>query len=81
VNALRTLLLGETWALPVGVAALAGLAIGAHAVGPDWWPDAAGPLLLALATILVLVSVRRSARPSRATHSRPGGTPSRGVLG
>jgi hypothetical protein len=62
VNALRTLILGETWALPIGVAFLALLSIGADQAGPGWWPDAAGPLLLAGAIVLVLVSVWRSAR-------------------
>lgn len=62
MNALRTLILGETWALPIGVALLALLSIAADQAGLDWWPDAAGPLLLAGATVLVLVSVWQSAR-------------------
>jgi hypothetical protein len=62
VNALRTLLLGETWALPLGVAMLALLSIAADTVGPNWWPGAGGPLLLMGATLLVLASVWRSVR-------------------
>jgi hypothetical protein len=63
VNALRTLILGETWALPIGVALLAVLSIAADQAGLGWWADAAGPLLLAWAIVLVLVSVWQSARP------------------
>jgi hypothetical protein len=62
MKALRTLILGETRALPIGVALLAAFSIAADQVGLSWWPDAAGPLLLAGAIVLVLVSVRQSAR-------------------
>ena len=62
MNALRTLVLGETWALPLGVAALALLSIAADTAGPDWWPGAGGPALLAGATLLVLVSVWQGSR-------------------
>lgn len=62
MNALRTLILGETWVLPAGIALLAVLSIVADQAGAGWWPDAAGPLLLAGAVVLVLVSVRQSAR-------------------
>jgi hypothetical protein len=62
MNALRTLLLGETWALPLGVGALAALAIAADTAVPHWWPDAAGPVLLAATTVLLLASIRRTSR-------------------
>ncbi|HEX2412538.1 MAG TPA: glyoxalase superfamily protein, partial [Solirubrobacteraceae bacterium] len=65
MRALRGLILGETWALPAGVALLAVLAIATDEAGPDWWPRAAGPLLLAATVGLVLVSTSRSASPSR----------------
>jgi hypothetical protein len=62
MNTLRTLLLGETWALPLGVALLAGVSAAADHAGPDWWPSAAGPLLLAAATVLVLAAVWQTSR-------------------
>ena len=45
---LRKLVLGETWALPLGVALtlLAGLAL--DAAGPGWWRSAGGFVLLAV---------------------------------
>jgi hypothetical protein len=62
VNALRTLLLGETWALSIGVCGLALLSIAADLVGPDWWPSAGGPLMLAGTTMLVTAAVWRTSR-------------------
>ncbi len=62
MNELRALLLGETWALPIGVAVLAILSVAADTLGPDWWPDACGPLLLAATTLLVLASIWRTSR-------------------
>ncbi len=62
MNALRTLLLGETWTLPLGVAALALLSIAVDSACPDWWPTAGGPLLLAGATVLVVGAVWRTSR-------------------
>ncbi len=62
MNELRTLLLGETWALPMGVGMLAVLSWAANALGPIWWPDACGPLLLAATTSLVLTSIWRTSR-------------------
>lgn len=63
MNALRSLLLGETWALPLGVGVLAVLTVAVDHAGPDWWPDAAGPLLLVATTVLVVATVWRTARP------------------
>ena len=62
MNALRTLVLGETWALPLGIAALALVSIALDQAGPDWWPGAGGPLLLVGATLLVLTSVWQTSR-------------------
>ena len=43
---LRKLVLGETWALPLGVAGLLAAALLLRAVAPDLWEDAGGFLLL-----------------------------------
>lgn len=49
MRALRKLVLGETWELPLGVALVlgAGLALDAVAGGAAWWRDGGGFLLLA----------------------------------
>jgi hypothetical protein len=39
MRTVRKLVLGETWALPIGIAI---------AVAADWWEDAGGFILLAL---------------------------------
>jgi hypothetical protein len=46
----RKLVLGETWALPIGIAVAVVVAavIGALAGSADWWEDAGGFVLLAL---------------------------------
>ena len=59
---LRTLLLGETWALPLGVGLLAVCAVVADRADPHWWPDAAGPILLVATTALVLGVIRHTSR-------------------
>ena len=61
LRTLKKLLLGETWVLPLGVAAiLAGGAI-VRSIAPDAW-SAVGGLLLAAAALLVLyLAVARSA--------------------
>ena len=70
MNDLRTLILGETWTLPLGVAFLAGLSIAADQAGLGWWPDTAGPLLLGGAIVLVLISVWQSARARDGSRPR-----------
>jgi hypothetical protein len=50
MRTLRKLVLGETWALPLGIAVAVGIAaiVSAVAGSVDWWQDAGGFLLLAL---------------------------------
>jgi hypothetical protein len=62
VNELRTLLLGETWTLPLGVGLLALCAVAADRADLHWWPYAAGPILLVATTVLVLGAIRRTSR-------------------
>jgi hypothetical protein len=64
VRALRKLVLGETWVLPIGVA----LAVGAAALlraasdGAGWWHDAGGVILTVLVLAALAYSVFSSAR-------------------
>ena len=61
MRALRKLVLGETWTLPigvvvaVGVAALLRLAAGEH----GWWHEAGGFVLLALVVAALSLSLPR----------------------
>jgi hypothetical protein len=50
MRALRKLVLGETWTLPIGIAVAVGIAgaLRAAAGSADWWSDAGGFVLLAL---------------------------------
>jgi hypothetical protein len=59
LRTLRKLVLGETWALPIGIA----VAVGAAAVvstvaGSSWWHDNGGFVLLALLVGAFVVSLR-----------------------
>jgi hypothetical protein len=62
LRALRGLVLGETWALPLGVAVV--VATGAVLAGltPSAWHDAGGPVLLAGVVAVLLACVSRGAR-------------------
>jgi hypothetical protein len=59
VKALRKLVLGETWTLPLGVFATLALALVLDAVAGDtsWWRHAGGFLLLACVVIALAVSL------------------------
>jgi hypothetical protein len=50
MRTLRKLVLGETWALPVGIAVAVGIAaaLSAAAGSADWWKDGGGFVLLVL---------------------------------
>jgi hypothetical protein len=64
IKTLRKLVLGETWALPIGVAVAVGGAALLRAVAGDhgWWHDGGGFVLLALIVLALLVAVGRPAR-------------------
>ena len=66
LRTLRKLVLGETWTLPVGVAAsVSAAAVAREVAGADgWFADAGGFLLLGLLAVAVAVAVLRSGRPS-----------------
>lgn len=62
LRALRVLVLGETWTLPLGVLIVLGAGVLLDRVAPDLWHDA-GALLLVGGVVGVLVaSVRRRPR-------------------
>jgi hypothetical protein len=50
MRALRKLVFGETWALPVGIFVAVGIALALREVAgsADWWEDSGGFVLLAL---------------------------------
>jgi hypothetical protein len=50
MRAVRKLVLGETWALPIGIFVAVGIALVLSAVAgsADWWEDSGGFVLLAL---------------------------------
>lgn len=64
MSALRKLVLGETWTLPLGIAVAVAVAGVLRVVaGPHgWWRDAGGAVL-ALALIAVLVGSLRPGAP------------------
>jgi hypothetical protein len=61
---LRKLLLGETWTLPVAVAAAVGLATALKAVadGAAWWHRLGGFVLLALVVAALSAALARRPR-------------------
>jgi hypothetical protein len=64
LRTLRKLVLGETWALPLGVAlAVAAAAVVREIAGPDgWWRDGGGWLLFGLLVAALAVSLARTGR-------------------
>jgi hypothetical protein len=64
VNALRKLVLGETWTLPLGVAVVVtlGLVLDAAFGAERWWKDAGGFLLLAGVLLALTASLPRAGR-------------------
>ena len=64
MRALRKLVLGETVALPVGVAIVLAVGLLLSEVGGDWWEDDGGFVLLAL-VVGVLVAALAPAHRRR----------------
>ena len=60
MKALRKLVLGETWTLPIGVALAVGAAALLRAASDDavWWRDAGGAILVALVLVALGLSLR-----------------------
>jgi hypothetical protein len=53
MRALRKIVLGETWSLPLGVLALLLAALALRELAPAWWDRAGGWVLLALALVVL----------------------------
>jgi hypothetical protein len=62
LRTLKKMFLGETWILPLGLAALLVLGALLHDAAPDSWHDAGGIVLLAGVALVLVASVMRSAR-------------------
>ena len=64
MRALRKLVLGETWTLPIAVAlaVVAAAALRGLSGDAEWWRDAGGVVLAVLVLAALAVSVRSSAR-------------------
>ena len=60
LRTLKKLLVGETWLLPLGIAALLGAGALLRLTDAPAWHDAGGPLLLVGVVTLLVWSVRRS---------------------
>ena len=58
LRALRQLLFGETWTLPLGVAVVLLIGVAVRAGAPDLWPDIGGFVLLAGILAALLMSIR-----------------------
>lgn len=67
IATLRKLVLGETWALPIGVLVAVGACAIVRALAGDggWWREGGGFVLLALVLAALLVAVGRPGRGSR----------------
>jgi hypothetical protein len=59
-RALRLLVFGETWTLPLGVAAVLLAAAGLRRVAPDVWHDAGGFVMLAGVVAVLAITVART---------------------
>jgi hypothetical protein len=59
MTALRKMILGETWALPLAVAILLVTGLVLRAVAPDFWDDVGGFLLLAGAVVALRCALPR----------------------
>jgi len=57
MRALRKLVLGETVALPVGVALVLAFGLAMEELAGSWWPHAGGFVLLVLAVAVLAVAL------------------------
>jgi hypothetical protein len=64
LRALRALVLGETWIVPLGVAVLLGAAAMLRSVAAHAWHDAGAAVLAAGVVAVLVAAVARGARAS-----------------
>jgi hypothetical protein len=64
MRALRKVVLGETWSLPLGVLATLAVGLTLHRVadGAGWWVHAGGFILLACVLVVLSVSLAPARR-------------------
>lgn len=66
LRALRKLLLGETWTLPIGVALTIGVpGLALRPLDRTLWHDAGAAVLVVVVVLLLVWSVARGARPRK----------------
>lgn len=65
LRAIRQLVLGETWTLPLGLLAVLLTGVALRAAVPDVWRDVGGLILLAGVVLTLVASIRLGARPAR----------------
>jgi hypothetical protein len=70
MRTVRKLVLGETWALPIGVAVAIGGAAAIRALAGGWWREAGGFVLLALVAAAYVAATRTSPKLRRAPRRR-----------
>lgn len=62
LRALRLLILGETWTLPLGVLAVLATSAAARSAAPAMWQDAGGFVLFGGVLVVLVGEVARGAR-------------------
>lgn len=65
LRTLKTLVLGETWVLPAGVAVVMTIAGALRLAAPELWSGTGGAILLAGVLAVLWTSVARTARGGR----------------
>ena len=64
LRSLRSLILGETWTIPIGVAAAVLIAtLLRSAISDQLWDELGGFALAAMVALTLVASIARSARP------------------
>ena len=75
LRALRKLILGETWTVPLGVAAVLGLATAVRAADASAFEHVGGFVVLAGVVVVLVLAVsstgRRTAEPRHGVAARP----------
>lgn len=69
LRAIRQLVLGETWTLPLGLLAVLLTGVALRAAVPGVWRDVGGLILLAGVVLTLVSSVRIAAEPARPPRS------------